>query len=186
MREPLDEQAVPQAAVADREALAAELGEDAAHDAGAREDDRGSVGLQSDDLSALVGVAHAVELDLPIDLGAVQDGAVHDVAVVDREAVLDGGEVRDRAAHADDALDGEPIIQPREIGRHRVERSRERGFIDEPIEAEPLHVAHRADVEAEPLLDVRPAADRELGAAAARVEDDDRAVSDSSSDAVAR
>ena len=56
-REPLDEQAVAQAAVADREALAAQLGEDAAHDAGACEDDRGSVGLQSDDLPALVGVA---------------------------------------------------------------------------------------------------------------------------------
>ena len=69
-----------------------------------------------------VGVARAVELDLPIDLGAVQDGAVHDVAVVDRETVLDGGEVRDRAAHADDALDGAPIVQPREIGRDRVER----------------------------------------------------------------
>jgi hypothetical protein len=50
--------------------------------------------------------------------------------------------------------------------------------VDEPVEAEPLHVAHRADVDAEPLLDVRPAADRELGAAATGVEDDDRGVSD--------
>ena len=56
---------------------------------------------------------------------------MHDVAVVDRKTVLDGGEVRDRAAHADDALDGEPIIQPREIGRDRVERFRHRGFVDD-------------------------------------------------------
>ena len=46
-----------QAAVAEREALAAELDEDAAHDAGARENDRGSVGLQPDDHPALVGAA---------------------------------------------------------------------------------------------------------------------------------
>jgi hypothetical protein len=66
VREPLDEQAVAQAAVADREALAAELGEDAAHDAGAREDDGRAVGLQADDLPSLLGITGAVELDLTV------------------------------------------------------------------------------------------------------------------------
>ena len=74
----------------------------------------------------------------------------------------------------------------RAIGRDRVECFRQRGLVDEPVEAEPLHAAHRADVEAQPLLDLRPAADRELGAATAGVEDDDLLCPTSSSDAVAR
>jgi hypothetical protein len=66
VREPLDDQAVAETAVADREGLAAQLREDAAHDAGAREDDGGAVRLQPDDLPSLLGITGAVELDLTV------------------------------------------------------------------------------------------------------------------------
>src|SRR4051812_10264002 len=97
--EALDEQAVPQTAVADGERFAAELGEHGADDAGAGKDDVRAIGLQAGEVPALIAVAGAVELDLPIDLGTVEDRAVDDVVVVGGEPVLDGGEVRDGAPH---------------------------------------------------------------------------------------
>ena len=73
-----------QAAVADRERVAAELVEHRAHDAGAGEDHLGALRLQADDLAPLVGGARAVELDLAVDLGPVEHGALDDVGVVRR------------------------------------------------------------------------------------------------------
>ena len=48
---------MPQAAIADGERVAAQLGEDRPHDARAGEDDLGAVGLQPDDPAALLGGA---------------------------------------------------------------------------------------------------------------------------------
>ena len=62
------------------------------------------LGCKPDDLSALLGIARAVERDLPVDLHAVQDPCLERRPVVDGQAMLDRGEIRDGAAHADDAL----------------------------------------------------------------------------------
>ena len=56
LAESLDEQAVPKAAVADRERFPPELRDHRPHDAGAGEDHLGALGLQADDLAALSAV----------------------------------------------------------------------------------------------------------------------------------
>ena len=53
--EPVGDQPVPEAAVAHEERVAAELRQHRAHDAGAREDHLGAVGLQPDDRAPLLG-----------------------------------------------------------------------------------------------------------------------------------
>ena len=95
-------------------------------------------GLQADDLAPLVGGARPVELDLAVDLGAVEHGSLDDVGVVRREAVPDGGEVRDGAAHADERVRPRPPVEPREVGRDRLERRGERLVGDDAVEAEAL------------------------------------------------
>ena len=62
---------MPQASVAHRERVPAELGEHGANDARAGENHLRTVGLQTDDLAALRSAARAVELDLPFDLSRV-------------------------------------------------------------------------------------------------------------------
>ncbi len=102
--ESVDDQSVPQPAVAHDERFAIELRQHREHDAGAREYDLGAVRLEADDGTPLVGCAGAIELDLPVDLGAVEPGALDDVRVVRRESMLDGGEVRQRPAHPDERV----------------------------------------------------------------------------------
>jgi hypothetical protein len=51
-------------------------------DARARKDDVRALGLQADDHATSLGVARAVELDLAVDLGSVQDRALDEVGIV--------------------------------------------------------------------------------------------------------
>ena len=46
------------------------------------EDDLGSLGLQPDDQATTLGVAGAVELDLPVELGPVQHRPLDPIRVV--------------------------------------------------------------------------------------------------------
>ena len=120
-------------------------------------------------------VARAVQLDLAVDLGAVEDGALDDLGIVRREAVLHGGEVRDRAAHSDEGIRRRPPVEALELGADRRERPRERLVGDDAVERERLGEPRCADVDAESLLDRVALAEGELRAAAAGVEHDDRA-----------
>ena len=120
------------------------------------------IGLEAGDVPARVAVAGAVELDLPIDLGTVEDRALDDVMVVDRETMLDGGEVRHRAAHSDDALGRGPPVQWGEVDGDRIECRGERRIVDDPVQAISLRQPNRTDVQAEGLVDAVPVANREL------------------------
>ena len=121
---------------------------------GAGEDHLGALGLETDDVAPLVGGACAVELDLPVDLGRLERGALDHARVVGGQLVLDGREVRHRAAHPDDDVGRGPSVQPVEIGRDRVERRAERLLVHDPVEPEPLREPDGADVHAEALVDV--------------------------------
>src|SRR4029453_11554519 len=79
---------------------------------------------------------------------------------------------------SDQSVRSRPSVEPREGSRNRLPRGRERLPVALPIEAEALGVAHRADLDAEALLDMIAVSERELRAAAAGVEDDDRLVAD--------
>ena len=129
-------------------------------------------------LAALVGGAGAVEVDLPLELGDVEDRPLDDVRVVRRERVLDRGDVRDGAAHADEGVGTGAVVELREVGGDRVERGGERVLVDRAVQPEALGEAHRADVDAEPLVDPVAAAECELRATAAGVEDDQRPVAE--------
>jgi hypothetical protein len=74
--------AVTQATVADSQRCLAQFFHDHLYDARAGEDDFGALCLQSDDRTALRLIARPVELDLAIDLGAIEDSALYDVRVV--------------------------------------------------------------------------------------------------------
>src|SRR3954452_3330948 len=172
---PLGEDAVAQAAVADPDRVAAEQREHGADDAGAGEDHLGAVRLEPDDLATLVGGATGVELDLAVDLVAVEHAALDDVRVIRDECVLDRGEVRDGAAHADDRVGTRAAAEGCELGGDPGARGGERLVGHHAVEAVALGDAHRADVHAEALVDAVAVPERELRAAAARVEDDRRA-----------
>ena len=120
--EAVDEHPVPEPAVADGERVAAEQLEHGADDAGAGEDDLGAVGLQADDPAALVRGAGAEELDLPVDLAALEHRALHDVGVIGIEPVADRGEVRDGAAHPDHRGGRRPALQAREVDGDPAQR----------------------------------------------------------------
>ena len=87
MPEPLRQQSVAEAAVAHGELVPAQLVHDHAHDARPGQDDVGASRLEADDLPACLRVAGAVQLQLAIDLGAVEDRSLDDVRIVGREAV---------------------------------------------------------------------------------------------------
>ena len=89
--------------------------------------------------------------------------------------MLDRGEVGDGAAHADHAS-GRAGRRGDELAGDRGDRRIERASSDDAVEAEVLGEAHRADIHAEALGHVARIAERELRAAAAGVEDDQRAA----------
>ena len=120
----------------------------------------------------------AVELDLAVDLGAVENRAVHDVRVVVPQLVPDGGQVGVRAAEPDQGVRHRPAVEGAELGRDRGPGRAEGRLVDDAVEVEPLGEAGGADVHAEALVDVRGRSERELRAAAARVEDRERAAGD--------
>ncbi len=76
-----------QAAVADGEALLAQLLHHRTDDAGTGEDDFRPLRLEADDGAAGIGIQRPVELDLAIDLGAVEDAALNDRRVIGGEAM---------------------------------------------------------------------------------------------------
>ena len=118
--------------------------------------------------------AGAVELDLPVDLGAVEHRALDDLRVVGRERVLTAARfVTRRPSRRGRPAPGGRRARARSARSRRApRRARPRR---RPVEAEALGEPHRADVDAEPLVDTVAVAERELGAAAAGVEDDERA-----------
>ena len=86
----------------------------------------------------------------------------------------DGGEVRQGTAHADERGRSLSPVEPSEIGRNPMERLRDLLVRDDAVEAEALGVPRGADVDAEALLHPPGAAEGELAAAAAGIEDDER------------
>src|SRR4051812_46155560 len=93
-----------QASVARGQRLGTEQHEHGAHDAGAREDDLGPVGLQPGDPAPLERRAAAVEVDLALDLVQAEPAPVDGARVVGLETEPYRDEVGDRAAHADHRL----------------------------------------------------------------------------------
>ena len=124
------------------------------HDSG--EDDVGALGLQSDDLSTSRHVTRSVELDLAVDFVPVQDCSLDNVGVVRREGVFHGGDVRHGAAHRHQGVRGPAAIDPVQVGGDRREGLVQRAGRDLPIEPEALGVAHRANINTEPLVDAGP------------------------------
>ena len=165
-----------QPAIADRQRVLPELLHDRPDDAGAGEDHVGALRLQADDLAARVDVARPVELDLPIDLVAIEDGALHDVRVIRGHAVAHGCHVRERSTHPDQRVRRRPAVEPSQVGRDRGECLGKHIGRDRSIQAESLGVANRPDVDAEALLDAGVGTERELAAAATGVEHDERAL----------
>ena len=165
-----------QPAVTDRELRLAELVHHRAHDAGTGEDDFRAFRLQADDAPARIGVLRAVQLDLPVDLGAVEHGALHDLGVVARQAVADRGEVGHRPAHRRERIGQRTAFEARQVRgdrRQRLAQCLVRHLAVEPVA---FGVAHRADIDAEALVDDGAMAEGELRATAAGVEDHQRAL----------
>ena len=139
------------------------------------EDDVGTGRLHPDDRPSRLGIQPAEDLDLTVDLRPIEGAVVDDVRVVRREPELDRGEVRHDATHRDEAVRRRPAVDAGEVGIDRGTRLGEDVGRDGARQPEPLRVAHRADRQAEPLVDAGVDAERELRAAAARVEDGHRA-----------
>ena len=119
--EALDQQAVAEAAIAHGERLLAQLLHHRPDDAGAGEDDVGSLRLEPDDRPARLDIARPVELDLAVDLGPVEDAALDDVRVVRGQGVLHRGDVRDRAAHRHQRVGSGATVDPGEVAGDRGE-----------------------------------------------------------------
>src|SRR5262249_16423599 len=75
----------------------------------------------------------------------------------------------------DELVRSRAAVESREVARERVQRGFEPLVGDDAVEAEPLREPRRADADAELLLDAPAVPERELRAAAARVEHDERA-----------
>ena len=118
------------------------------------------------------GVELAVELDLPVDLGEGEDGALDDLRVVGREPVLDRGHVRHAAAHPDHDLGKGTALESPELETDRVAGGDDRELVDGAVEPEMLREACGADVDAELFHDLVTFSEGELRAAAAGVEDE--------------
>ena len=119
----------------------------------------------------------AVAADLAVDLGAVQDRPVHDVRVVGDEAVHHGGEVREDAADADDRVRAGAAAPGRRARRPTAAPACPR-TAGETGPSRPKRsvtaTAPRSMLKRSPMRP--PVAERELRAAAARLEHDQGAV----------
>ncbi len=118
---PLEEQAVPQAAIAHDGRLPTKLRDHGPDDARAGENHIGPFGLQAHGATPFLDRAGAIEVDLPIDLGEVEDGALHDFRLIGCELVLDGRKVGGGAPQRDQRGRRRPSVQRRELGGDRVE-----------------------------------------------------------------
>src|SRR6478752_1670901 len=134
----LGEDAMSQAAVAHGERLISEPAEHGTHDAGTGEDDVRALGLETDDLATLGGAAGVIELDLPVDLGSVEDGALNDVRVVLFQAMLHAREVRDRPAQADERVGWVSAVEPRQVGFDSGKGGAQHILFDDAVQAIPL------------------------------------------------
>ena len=85
-------------------------------------------------------------------------------------------EIRDRTTHPDKCVRRRTPVEPREVGGDRIE-GRSQDLLGNRF-AKPVSLGepHGADVDAEPLVDLVSVAERELRAAAAGVEHDERAL----------
>jgi hypothetical protein len=88
--------------------------------------------------------------------------------------MFDGRHVGDGSAHPDDTTRPRAAVEPREVTCDGLLRVREGLGRDDVGEPERLGIADRADGFAEALVDAPLAAERELAAAAAGIEDDQR------------
>src|SRR5215469_13998841 len=168
--ESVDQQAVPEPAVADGEGVLAQLVHHRLDDACARQDDVSPLRLQSDDFAAILLRPRAIELDLPLYLGAIDHGPLHDVRIVVRKRVLHCSDVRDGASHPDQHIGRVPRAEPSEICRDRIKCGAELPRGNRFGKAVPLGIPDGADVQAEALFDDRAAAESELRAPPACVE----------------
>src|SRR5208283_4159464 len=103
-------------------------------------------------------------LDLPLDLGAIDDRTLYDVGIVLRKPVLDRGEVRNRSPHPDQRVRRAPRPKPGEIGSDCIRRCVELRWRNHPAKAVLLGIPNRADIQTETLFDPRTAAEGELRA----------------------
>src|SRR5215470_18543476 len=90
----------------------------------------------------------------------------------------DGGEVGKGAAHADERVRPRAPVEPRELGRDRAESLPESLLRDCAVQTEALGESRGSDIDAEPLVGPTGSTERELGAPAARVEDDEGSLAD--------
>ena len=151
-----------------------------------REDHLGTRRLEPDDRAPLIGGSSPVELDLAVDLLAVEHRALYDLGVVRGELVPDGGEIRDGAAHADESVRARASVEACQVDRDRLS-SAPRASSSETAPSRPKRAVYRAAPTStlkRSSTRVRPA-ERELGAAAAGVEHDEPPVPSSSSDVAA-
>ena len=117
-----------------------------------------------------VGVTRSIQLDLAIDLGPIEDGALDDVRVVDGERVLHGRDVGDGPAHRHEGVGRRAAVDAGQIAGDRRTSLVEDGRRDDAGQPEALRVLHGPDRDAELLVDVAAATEGELRAAAAGVE----------------
>ncbi len=95
----VDEKPVAKSSIANGERIHAQLIQDGQDDARPSEDDVSPLGLQSNDLAPHLNGLRPVQLDLALDLRAVQGGPLDDIRIVLRHLVADCGEIGDRTTH---------------------------------------------------------------------------------------
>src|SRR5262245_53268091 len=149
LSEALDEQAVAETAVADRERRGVEAVERRADDARAGEDHVGAARLQPDDRASLRGVDPSVPLDLRVDLAAVEHGAVDDVRVGLGQPMPARGQIGDGPADGGDGVRRRMAGELLELVADRRDRGVDGALVDGVRESEPFADADRADVDAE-------------------------------------
>ena len=120
----------------------------------ARQDDVGAFRLEADDRRDERRRRAAVQLDLAVELGSIEDRAADDVRVVRSQRVLDGGDVRHGAAHPDDGVGSRPVVEPRKVAGDRRLGLGECLWRDGLGEPERLGVTDRTDGLAEAFVDL--------------------------------
>src|SRR5215471_18728104 len=104
-----------QAAIADPQSILLELLHHGPDNAGASQDDICALRLQPDYRATLRRVARSVQFDLAIDLGAVEDGTLHNIGIVGLHTMLHCCDVGDRASHRHERVWRRMSFDPCEI-----------------------------------------------------------------------
>ena len=117
-----------------------------------------------------------VQLDLAVDLGAIEDRALDQVGSYVASACFTAVMLVMAPPMPDRASDGRPAVQPAEVRGDRGHGFPQHLGRHDAVEAELLRVPHGADVHAEALVNAFALPERELRAATAGVEHRQRAL----------